>query len=80
MEYYIGQIQLFGFSFAPRNWAVYEGQLLPITEFQALYALIGNQFGGDGRSTFAMPDLKGAQPLPNLKFYMAITGNYPTRT
>ncbi|HNW97668.1 MAG TPA: tail fiber protein [Bacteroidales bacterium] len=78
-EVYIGTIQLFGFFFAPSGWLSCEGQTLNITQYQALFALIGNTYGGDGRTTFAVPNLNGAAPLPNMKYYIALTGLYPTR-
>ena len=53
---YIGQIELLPFTFAPQNWALCEGQLLQISENEALYSLIGTTFGGDGQTTFALPD------------------------
>jgi len=59
MEPFIGQIQAFGFNFAPRGWAMCEGQLLPISQNTALFSLLGTTFGGDGRTTFALPDLRG---------------------
>jgi microcystin-dependent protein len=63
MEPFIGQIQAFGFNFAPRGWALCDGQLLPINQYVALYSLIGTQYGGDGRSSFALPDLRGRVPM-----------------
>ncbi|MBS3798094.1 MULTISPECIES: phage tail protein [unclassified Pseudoalteromonas] len=59
MDPFIAQIQPFGFNFAPRNWATCDGQLLPITEYTALFSLVGTNFGGDGRTNFALPDLRG---------------------
>jgi microcystin-dependent protein len=59
MEPFIGQIQAFGFSFAPRGWALCEGQLLPISQHSALFSLLGTTYGGDGRTTFGLPDLRG---------------------
>jgi microcystin-dependent protein len=59
MEPFIGQIQAFGFNFAPRGWAQCNGQLLSIQQYTALFSLIGTTFGGDGRTTFALPDLRG---------------------
>ncbi len=56
---FIGQIQAFGFNFAPQNWAICDGSLLPISEYETLFALIGTTFGGDGQTTFALPDLRG---------------------
>ena len=59
MEPFLGQIQAFGFNFAPRGWAFCDGQLLPISSNTALFSLLGTTFGGDGRTTFALPDLRG---------------------
>jgi microcystin-dependent protein len=59
MEPFLGQIQAFGFNFAPRGWAFCDGQLLPISSNTALFSLLGTTYGGDGRSTFALPDLRG---------------------
>ena len=59
MEPFLGQIQPFGFNFAPRGWAMCDGQLLPIAQNTALFSLLGTTFGGDGRTTFALPDLRG---------------------
>jgi microcystin-dependent protein len=59
MEPYIGQIQAFGFNYAPLGWMTCDGQLLSIMEYSALYSLIGTTFGGDGMTTFALPDLRG---------------------
>jgi microcystin-dependent protein len=56
---FIGQIQLFGFNFPPRGWAFCEGQLLAISSNTALFSLLGTTFGGDGRTTFGLPDLRG---------------------
>ncbi|HSF92036.1 MAG TPA: tail fiber protein [Paracoccaceae bacterium] len=63
MEPFIAQIMLFGGNFAPRGWAFCDGQLLPISSYSALFSLIGTQFGGDGRTTFALPDLRGRVPM-----------------
>jgi microcystin-dependent protein len=59
MEPFIGQIELFGFGYAPQGWAQCNGQILPINQNQALFALIGTSFGGNGTSNFALPDLRG---------------------
>lgn len=58
-EPFLGEIRTFGFTFAPRGWASCDGQLLPIAQHQALFALLGTTYGGDGRTTFALPDLRG---------------------
>lgn len=59
MEPFIGQVCLFGFNFAPRGWALCDGQLMSIAQNQALFSLIGTTYGGDGRTTFGLPDLRG---------------------
>ncbi len=59
MDPFIGQIQPVGFNFAPRGWALCAGQLMSINANSALFSLLGTAFGGDGRSTFALPDLRG---------------------
>ncbi|MCI5084170.1 MAG: tail fiber protein [Saprospiraceae bacterium] len=58
MQAFLGQIQPIGFNFAPRGWALCEGQLYPINQYQALFSLLGTMYGGDGRTTFALPDLR----------------------
>lgn len=58
-EVFLGQIMPTGFDFAPRGFALCDGQLLPISQNQALFSLLGTQYGGDGISTFALPDLRG---------------------
>lgn len=59
MEPFIGQIIMFGGTFAPRSWALCYGQLLPISSNSALFSILGTNFGGDGRTTFGLPDLRG---------------------
>ena len=60
---YIGEIRMFAGNFAPAGWMFCEGQLLPISENDALFNLIGTTYGGDGQNTFALPDLRGRLPL-----------------
>jgi microcystin-dependent protein len=60
---FLGEIQAFGFNFAPRGWAQCDGQLLPINQNSALFSLLGTTYGGDGRTTFALPDLRGRTAL-----------------
>jgi microcystin-dependent protein len=60
---YVGEIRLFAGNFAPAGWAFCNGQLLPISENETLFQLIGTTYGGDGQSTFAMPDLRGRVPI-----------------
>lgn len=59
----IGEIRMFAGNFAPRNWALCDGQLLPIAQYNALFAILGTTYGGDGRTTFALPDLRGRFPM-----------------
>ncbi|MCK0127773.1 tail fiber protein [Erythrobacter sp. F6033] len=72
---FIGQVSAFGGNFCPRSWAEASGQLLPISQNTALFAIIGTTYGGDGRTTLALPDLRGRRPVsqgngPGI-------GNYP---
>jgi microcystin-dependent protein len=60
---YIGEIRMFGGNFAPAGWAFCSGQLLPISENETLFNLIGTTYGGDGQSTFQLPDLRGRVPV-----------------
>ena len=62
-EPFIGEIRLMSFGFAPRGWALCNGQLLPINQNQALFSLLGSTFGGDGRVNFALPDFRGRVPI-----------------
>lgn len=63
MEAFIGSIILFGGNFAPRGWALCQGQLLSISQNTALFSILGTSFGGDGRVTFGLPDLRGRVPV-----------------
>jgi microcystin-dependent protein len=62
-EPFVGEIRMFGFGFAPQGWAQCNGQLLPINQNQALFSLLGTTYGGDGRTTFALPDLQSRVPV-----------------
>ena len=62
-EPFLGEIMIVGFNFAPRGWALCDGQILPINQNQSLYSLLGTTYGGDGRTTFALPDLRGRTPI-----------------
>lgn len=62
-EPFLAEVRLFGFNFAPRGWATCDGQILPINQNQALFSLLGTTYGGDGRTTFALPDLRGRVPV-----------------
>ena len=63
MEPFIGQIMLFAGNFAVRGWALCDGQLLPINSNQALFSILGTTYGGDGETTFGLPDLRGRVPI-----------------
>jgi len=60
---FVAEIRMFGFNFAPTGWAFCAGQLLPISQNTALFSLLGTQYGGDGKSTFGLPDLQGNSPM-----------------
>jgi microcystin-dependent protein len=60
---FLGEIRIVSFNFAPRNWALCNGQLLPINQNQALFALMGTMYGGNGQTTFGLPDLRGRTPI-----------------
>ena len=62
-EPFLSEIRIMSFSFAPKGWALCNGQLLPINQNQALFSLLGTTFGGDGRVNFALPDLRGRVPI-----------------
>jgi microcystin-dependent protein len=62
---FVGEIIMFGGNFAPAGWAMCDGQLMPISENDTLFNLIGTTYGGDGQETFAMPDLQGRVPVHN---------------
>ena len=63
MDPFMAQIILFAGNFAPRGWAFCDGQILPITTNSALFSILGTTYGGDGRTTFALPDLRGRAPV-----------------
>jgi microcystin-dependent protein len=63
MEPIIGQIMMFAGKFAPKGWAICDGKILPIREYAALFSIIGTTYGGDGRTSFALPDLRGRVPV-----------------
>ena len=72
---YVGEIRMFAGNFAPAGWMFCEGQLLPISEYETLFNLIGTTYGGDGQSTFALPDLRGRLPIHQGNgFILAETG------
>lgn len=62
-EPFLAEIRIVGFNFAPRGWAFCDGQILPINQNQSLYSLLGTTYGGDGRTSFGLPDLRGRTPI-----------------
>ncbi len=61
--HFIGEVRFWAGNFAPREWAFCDGQLLPINSYQALFSILGTIYGGDGRTTFALPDMRGRLPI-----------------
>lgn len=80
MDIFIGLIRLLPYKLTPRGWLPCEGQILQIQQNTALFALIGNKFGGDGKTTFALPDLRGFEPQPGARYFMATMGLFPVRS
>src|SRR5271168_4118907 len=60
---FVAEIRIFPFNFAPKGWAFCNGQLLPISQYTAVFSLLGTTYGGDGRSNFALPNLQGEAPM-----------------
>src|SRR5437762_9594871 len=60
---FVAEIRIFPFNFAPKGWALCDGQLMPISQNTALFSLLGTIYGGDGKSTFALPNLQGCAPM-----------------
>jgi microcystin-dependent protein len=83
---FVAEIRIFGFNFAPRGWAFCNGQLLPLSQNTALFSLLGTYYGGDGKSTFALPDMQGNAPMfwgqgPGLsQYFLGETSGSPTVT
>ena len=77
MEPFIGQIMLLPYGFEPRGWALCDGKVLAVRDYQALFSLLGRKFGGDGRTTFALPNIRG--PEDNTAYYIALKGIFPSR-
>jgi len=77
---FIGEVTVFAGNFAPRNHAFCEGQILKISGNEALYSLLGNKYGGDGRTSFALPNLAEAEKALNgARYIIALQGIYPAR-
>ena len=76
---FLGQIQPYGFGFAPRNWALCNGQILSIAQNTALFSLLGTMYGGNGQTTFALPDLRAVAPN-GLTYSICMEGIFPSRS
>ncbi len=76
---YLAIVKLFAGTFVPKGWALCDGQLLNINSNTALFSLLGTQFGGDGQTTFGLPDLRKAVPAPNLNYIICVQGIFPDR-
>lgn len=79
MDYYLGQILLLPYSFAPVYTANCDGAILTISGNEALFSLLGANYGGNGQTTFGLPDLRGAEPLPGMRYCIVTRGMYPQR-
>jgi microcystin-dependent protein len=79
MDYYLGEIELFPYNFAPMGWLLCNGAVLQVVQNSALFSLISNKFGGNGSTTFALPNLTNDSPLPGMNYYMCVSGIYPMR-
>jgi microcystin-dependent protein len=79
MDAFMGTILLLPIDYAPQGWLLCDGQKIPIVSNQAMFALLGTKFGGDGKSNFAIPDLRGKEPAPNMAYYIAMVGIWPSR-
>ena len=79
MQGTMGTVQPWAANFAPQNWLFCHGQLLPISQNTALFALLGTTYGGDGETTFGLPDLRDAAPN-GLTYSICVVGIYPSRS
>ena len=79
MDYFIGTILLLPYNFTPMTLLLCNGQTLNIMPYQALFSLIGANYGGDGQTTFAVPNMLGQEPQPGMNYYIVYEGLYPTR-
>ncbi|BAE82322.1 phage tail protein [Desulfitobacterium hafniense] len=79
LEILLGAIYLFPYPFVPKKWLICDGRSLPTAQYEPLFSLLGNTYGGDGKTTFALPNLIGAEPHPNMKYCIAYSGIFPQR-
>lgn len=77
MDPILGTVYLFAGNFAPKGYAMCDGQLLPISQNTALFSILGTTYGGDGKTTFALPKL--AAPTAGMNYVIAVNGIYPSR-
>ena len=78
-DQFVAEIRIFPFNFAPKGWAMCNGQLLPISQNTALFSLLGTFYGGDGKSTFALPDMQGNAPMHQFQGPGSATGSSARR-
>ncbi len=78
-EAYLGEICLVGFNFAPVGWALCNGQILQINQNTALFALLGNAYGGNGQTTFGLPNLNASALQSGLNYVICVAGIFPSR-
>jgi len=79
MDYYLGDIQLFAYTFVPMGWLLCNGAVLQVQQNTALFSLISNKFGGNGSTTFALPNMTNDSPVAGMNYYMCVSGIYPIR-
>ncbi len=79
MDPLLGDIEIFPFGFAPAYWMVCDGQILSIATNQALYALLGTNFGGNGTTTFGLPNIPEDKCPTGMRYYIAVQGMFPPR-
>jgi microcystin-dependent protein len=80
MDPILGQIKLLPYAFVPMGWMLCNGAILNIQQNTALFSLIGNRFGGNGTTTFALPNLITTSPVSGMEYYIAVQGLYPPRS
>ncbi len=77
MDLYVGEIRLFPYLFIPQNWLCCDGAIYPAKDYDVLYHLIFNKYGGNPEQTFAVPDLMATQPHPAMRYCIATQGSWP---
>lgn len=79
LDFYLGQVLLMGTNFCQRDTLPADGRLLPISQHTPLFALYGTTYGGDGRTTFGLPNLKGKEPAKGMRYCVVVAGIFPSR-